>query len=642
MLPTAAAQEAGVLMIGTPDTSAFPVVRFQMDAYDEQGEFIDDLKFGEVKILEDGKTVRPQRVDKINTGLQVVVALNTAPGMGVENNGTTEHQRVQAALVDWASGQMEQSLDDFSFSTPTGLVLVRERDSGKLANAIAEYQPDLSRSAPSLTSLAEALDLATDPAGRPGIKRAILYVTPPLPADQRETLPDLSDRAQQIGVQVNVWMVGEDPIAPNPLASLAESTGGRFYSILPASPLPLVEPMFHSLRQSYEVVYESTVQKSGEHQLSVIVGNTGTVLESNEQRFSLEVLPPNPIFLSPPASIERTWTTPTANNTVPALMPESVELQIVLEFPDRHTREVKASRLYVDDQVVDENTSEPFDRFRWPVGEVTTTGRYLLRVEVVDSIGLIGSSIAVPVDVVVDAPAKTSIANGISTRGIITVAAIAVSGIALAVVLTVTGNQRWRRKGQSNDKKRMKDPVTQPVKIYQEPVSRPRKTGPANGKPAKSDKPSQPTNGKPVTARASSVWPMHGWPRQQSQATAPARLIALDENEQPVTGGAVSLARQEITFGSDPRRATQVIESATIDALHARLFRSPDGTDFFLADNESVAGTWVNYTPIDSSGVRLEHGDLIHIGRSMFRFELTDASRCQPAVVKVVRLEQEL
>lgn len=633
-----------MLVIGAPDTSAFPLVRFQMDAYDEQGEFLADLKFSEVQILENGKVLRPEQVDSINTGLQVTIALNTAPDMGVEKDGTTEYQRVQTALIDWATGQSDQSLDDFSLATPSGLSLIRQREAAQLAQALTEYQPDLARSVPSLTSLAEALDLATDPAGRAGIKRAILYITTPLPADQRETLPDLADRARQIGVQVNVWMLGADTVDPNPLEALADSTGGRFYAILPETNLPLIEPMFHSLRQSYEITYESTIQKSGEHLLSVMVGGEGSTIESNEQRFSLEVVPPNPIFLSPPASIERTWRTPTADNAEPALSPETVDLQIVLEFPDRHTRDVKASRLYVDDQVVDENTGEPFDRFRWNVSELTTTGRHLLRVEVIDSLGLTGSSIAVPVDVMVETPANASLAKGISTRGVVTIAAIAISGIALAVVLTVTGSQRWRRKDGSTNKKRMKDPVTQPVKIYQEPVSRPRKTGPANSKPAKTPtngKAQQPGNGKPAQARASAAWPMPGWPRQQSQTTAPARLIALDENEQPVTGGAVSLSRQEITFGSDPRRATQVIESPTIDALHARLFRSPDGTDFFLADNGSVAGTWVNYTPIDGTGVRLEHGDLICFGRSMFRFELTDAARCQPQVVKVNRLEPE-
>ncbi len=40
-----------------------------------------------------------------------------------------------------------------------------------------------------------------------------------------------------------------------------------------------------------------------------------------------------------------------------------------------------------------------------------------------------------------------------------------------------------------------------------------------------------------------------------------------------------------------------------------------------ISDLGSVAGTWVNYTPISSTGVRLEDGDLVRIGKMSFRFQ---------------------
>ena len=127
------------------------------------------------------------------------------------------------------------------------------------------------------------------------------------------------------------------------------------------------------------------------------------------------------------------------------------------------------------------------------------------------------------------------------------------------------------------------------------------------------------------------------WPRT-SPPNAPARLVALDESEQPLTGGIVYLSRQEITFGSDPKRATQVLNSPTVDSLHARLFHNPEG-EFFLADQGSIAGTWINYAPVTSTGARLEHGDLIHIGKTMFRFELTNPDQATSAKVNVVDVE---
>jgi hypothetical protein len=38
-----------------------------------------------------------------------------------------------------------------------------------------------------------------------------------------------------------------------------------------------------------------------------------------------------------------------------------------------------------------------------------------------------------------------------------------------------------------------------------------------------------------------------------------------------------------------------------------------------------VAGTWVNYEPIGREGRRLEHGDVIHFGKLIYRFTLRKA-----------------
>lgn len=167
----------------------------------------------------------------------------------------------------------------------------------------------------------------------------------------------------------------------------------------------------------------------------------------------------------------------------------------------------------------------------------------------------------------------------------------------------------------------MKDPLTQPVPINQD------HSQPLKGRSAAKNVPSRPNAG----------WPVPSWPRPTSQ-NAPARLIALDENEQPITGGIIPLARQEITLGKDPQRATQVLDSPTVDDLHARLYRDDEG-HFYLADQGSVAGTWINFAPVTTSGARLEHGDLIHIGKVMFRFELTDQTQATHTEIKVTDLE---
>jgi hypothetical protein len=198
-----------------------------------------------------------------------------------------------------------------------------------------------------------------------------------------------------------------------------------------------------------------------------------------------------------------------------------------------------------------------------------------------------------------------------------------VAGTALILVLVLAGTSRSARwKNRRAEKDRMKDPVTQPVPIRQD-AKRPKKEKTA------------PPKRIPDAARSSAAWSV--WPRHNPPTDAPARLVALDENEKPVTGGMLLLSRQEITFGSDPRRATQVIESDTIDGLHARLFRGQSDC-FYLADQGSVAGTWVNYSPVSKEGIRLEHGDVIHIGRVQYRFEVSGSDGAALAQIKVTQL----
>ena len=76
-----------------------------------------------------------------------------------------------------------------------------------------------------------------------------------------------------------------------------------------------------------------------------------------------------------------------------------------------------------------------------------------------------------------------------------------------------------------------------------------------------------------------------------------------------------------MTFGGDAAQVTNVLDDPSVSPKHSRLLYD-DGA-FIISDIQSVAGTWVNYTPVSSMGVQLEHGDLIHIGRIAFRFELS-------------------
>jgi predicted component of type VI protein secretion system len=54
-----------------------------------------------------------------------------------------------------------------------------------------------------------------------------------------------------------------------------------------------------------------------------------------------------------------------------------------------------------------------------------------------------------------------------------------------------------------------------------------------------------------------------------------------------------------------------------------------------LFDNASVAGTWVNFEPVTRAGQRLAHGDRIHFGQLIYRFELNQPpAESEPQVIR--------
>ena len=79
----------------------------------------------------------------------------------------------------------------------------------------------------------------------------------------------------------------------------------------------------------------------------------------------------------------------------------------------------------------------------------------------------------------------------------------------------------------------------------------------------------------------------------------------------------ISITAEELTIGTDTHQAVLALEDASVEGLHARLVRQPDGS-FRLLDEGSVAGTWINYAPVTRQGMVLENGDLITLDGSGF------------------------
>lgn len=590
------AQETARAEIIKVDPSSFPTITALLDVYDAQGKFVTDLDAANVTVLEDGQPLPLSELTEEEVGVQLVVAINPGPPMAVRDKlGISRYERVVEVLRLWAEARPLEPQDEMSLVTTTGPLLIGATPS-EWHNSFVSFQPDARAAVPSLESLSLALDVLEGQQDSPtGMKHSILFLTPHLPDQSTvDKLENLAQRAATLGARVNVWLIDSEAyfvhFSATSLKSLAFQTGGEFFAYSGVETLPDPEIYFAHLRHLYTLKYESQLATGGTHNLAAWVQSGELDLLSEEQSFALDIQPPNPMLLSPPAQIVRQAPEDDPYN-IDLLQPTEQVIEILIEFPDGHPRPIINATLFVDDEIVSVITEPPFDKFHWNISEYLSSGEHSLRIEVEDSLGLIKTSLGVPVTLTVVQPPTGALAFFGRNSSNLTIGVIALAGILLALILLAGGRRGLftfaiaRREA----KKASSDPLTQPV-------------------PAITD---DPKNNLQSSAQ--------GWGRRPKRVKASAYLARLNGGSKNVAIKRIPLTGEEITFGTDPVKAAYVLDDPSISPIHARI-NPGEGGRFIISDQDSVAGTWVNFEQIGSEGAVLAHGDLIHFGALRYQF----------------------
>jgi len=579
------AQTAASLMLTSFDPAGFPAMTATFRVYDPGGNFISGLEPGSLRISEDERLRPMDSLEEVYPGVQFVVAIDPGPAfIARDTNGVTRFAKVVSALSGWAAESTPPGgEDDLSLITTTGpsLVHIPRED---FQTSLTEYGSNLREPTPSLQTLTRALDVVAEPAPQIGMQRAILLIISPVDTGTLPVLQNLTARAVEQQIRVYVWIVAPQDFftlsGATALKDLAIQTGGQFALFSGAETLPSPEMYLQSLRPLYSLTYTSALATSGEHMFSlrVTLEDQGELTVS--QPFELDVQPPNPILVSPPVQIIR-QSPDQAIRDLAAFLPTEQGLEIIIEFPDGHPRLLQRTILYVNGEQVAVNTGPVFDTFRWDLRDYTVSGQHLLQVEVVDSLGLSRVSMGVPVMITVVKPPSGLRAFLASNNVWVVVGAVVIAGGVLAAVLI---GARVRRASRAAGRQADDDLLTQPILA------------------------------EAGEGRRALPWTRHPKP-------APAYLVRLKADGQPVSAAPIPLTGSEMTFGTDPTQATHLLNDPSVSPLHARLKRLSD-SEFVLNDEKSVAGTWVNYTMLTQAGTRLEHGDVIHFGQLSYRFML--------------------
>ncbi|HEY47870.1 MAG TPA: FHA domain-containing protein [Anaerolineae bacterium] len=126
------------------------------------------------------------------------------------------------------------------------------------------------------------------------------------------------------------------------------------------------------------------------------------------------------------------------------------------------------------------------------------------------------------------------------------------------------------------------------------------------------------------SAKGTSLWGSSSLRRaglRSKQTSLPIEAYLIPINTEGHEGELIPLTGVEFIFGSDPSMTSAPLLDPSVAGIHARLTRQAAG-DYLLRDQGSIAGTWINYELVSDEGYLLKHGDIIHIGRQVFRFRL--------------------
>ncbi len=597
-----AQQTTAVVTLHNVDTSAFPAITGFVDVFDTQRIFASGLTPEAVSVIENGQPLPVDSFIEMAIPLQLVVAVNQGPALAAQNaNGIARFQRVSQVLAQWAESRPADLPDDLSLVSQAGPV-INHAGAAEFIVGLNGFQPDLRSARPNLQSLVTALDVVSAQTPRLGMKRAVLFITPQMEDPSlAASLEPLIQRALQENIRVFVWYVDANTTFTTTSAAifnnLAIQTGGSMFQYSGEERFPDPEAYFSALRRIYALTYTSRLVSSGDHEVRVQVNlpSAGDIL-SNAQPFSIAIQPPNPFLVAPQLQIARQPPADDPFNTE-LLLPETQQIEIIVEFPDRYPRPLTRTTLYVDGVIADENTSEPFDVFTWDLTAYDLSGEHQIVVEAVDVLGMSKTSMPVTVTVTVIQPPSGPAAFLAKYRAWLTFASIIFAGLVLFFILLSGRIRMPTLRAVRAARRAQTDPLTQPIMAQAEDAA-----------PAKAKK--RRVAASKRTGAAS-----------KSSGEAAASLVRLNGEGQFAASAPIPLTGRELVFGTDPVQCTHILDNPSISPVHARMRLTDDG-GYLLTDNSSISGSWVNYDPIPRQGYRLMHGDMVHFGQLAYRFML--------------------
>jgi hypothetical protein len=571
------AQSPEIVRVSGPIIDQFPRMTVYVAVIDDSGRYIPGLSASNFSVLEDEIPISQVSVLEEEVGTRQTFVINTSSDLKLRDAlGRSRFDLIRQALLKWWR-LPEASLldrDDLTLISVEGTLSSHQSSAANLAAILDQFQPAFEDSITGYDLLLQALMFPADPASAPKLATHVIFFTSLLRGPRGLAVENIIARARETGTTIHPVLIGPPDVLEQPeiesLRELAEATGGRLILFNPDLGLTDLADRILAQRVQYQLTYPSLVATAGIHQIQVRVREDNQESISDAQSFEINVRPPEATFITPPDRIIRRTDDP--NLALSSLPPTSQTLRVLLTFPDGYPRPITQSQLWVDGEVVAQNLMPPYDNFEWDLSGYVNTATHTLQVYVEDDLGVGGSSIFHSVDIIVEVPPRGLAALRPALGSLLAAFAVLVAGVVLAVGLINMGRQRAAPSSAANE-----------------------------------------------TSVRRSVPLKRAGLRERADRQVEAYLMMLDPEGSE--SRAIPLSGAEFIMGSDPSLTSDPIDDPSVAGIHARLTRQAAG-NFLIRDQGSVAGTWINFELIPEEGQLLKHGDMIHVGRVAFRFQL--------------------
>lgn len=591
------------------DATNFPVVRVYASVSDSSGQRVVGLEPADFEVRENGVPVDLE-LGQESVGLQVILVIDASGSMNSPGaSGKTRLDEAKEAVHEFTESHMQDAAQDWA------MLLAPEGSEGEVTvisdwtyfrrevqNQMYLYLvPAGQTQTPLFNTIWEGIEKLNADEERKNLYQTIVVFSDGIDTTSYITQENVTSRAQQAGLAIHtIFLSPTETEYANNLKNLADVTGGQYihYTSL-ESTLPLFAAIA-SQREQTILQYRSTNPESGDRTLQVDVraSDPSSPMSEDQTSFTVDVRPPQvSISLPSGTEIRREGTSPGQDPTT--IEPRTWPVAVDISWPDGHRRDILEAACLIDNASQQPKTSSPYDRLDCEVA-LLASGPHSLKVRVRDELGLQSESAEIPLDLQViiptppptptftPSPTPTTTPAPTSTPGpsgigqilqrYSSLGAVLIALAALALVVVVL----MRRPAVASAITSTAGNVMNKVKEITEPF-------------------------------------FLGGAGPAGQHEAKAYLLVIDgDTTHP---GPIELVGENTRLGRDLALVNVEFEDRSVSRLHARITEREDDL-FFIYDEGSSSGTFVNREPVPINGQLLQHNDRIHLGRVQLQFKL--------------------